>query len=145
MHARIISNDKATAVTGFTGAAPQVVTGNTLVVQYIYPGTLSATVYVKVQTNTLALSAKWQWSDNESDPLGWHDAKVANNASNVPILTGTGTAVADTVGIAAPDSVYGHRFTRLVLESSGAVGAGIGLDEGSISYNWQNAGMVPVN
>lgn len=132
----IKSNQQAGSVTGFTGAAPQNVDGASvsMVAKSIQVGSLSANVYAKATTNTLTLTAKWQVSDDAST---WVDAKPSNNAANVIVVTGTGSAVTDTICLAAPDGVYGKRYARVRVVSGTGVGAGAGTDEASVSYNWR--------
>lgn len=139
----IKSVQKAGAVTAFTGAAPQTIngTGISMVAEIVETGTMSANVYALATTNTLTVTAKWQVSD---DGVTYRDCKVPNSALNVALVTGTGGAVTDTVCIAAPDCVYGKKYARVQLVSGVGVGAGLGQDEGSVSYNWRrldHAGM----
>ena len=135
---RIKQNQQPLAVAGFTGAAPQTVTGNTvsMVAQNIWPGTLSATVYALATTNTLTLTAKWQVSNDGST---FRDAYPSNRPSNVAIATGTGGAVTDTIDVAAPDCVYAHLYSRVIVVSGVGVGGGLAVDEASIAYSWQVA------
>lgn len=131
-NARIKPNVLGVAVTGFTGAAPQTVAGTAVLVQGIETGSLSAKVYAKATTNTLTITPKWQVSDDGST---WRDAKPSNNAANVALVTGTGSAVTDTVQIAAPDSVYGSIYARLICVSGVGIGGGAGVDEASVYYH----------
>lgn len=124
----------AVAVTAFTGAAPQTVTGTTIAMDQVDKGTLSANVYALATTNTLTVTAKWQVSD---DAVTFRDAYGPNRATNVAIATGTGSAVTDTICITAPDAVYAKRYARLVCVSGTGSGGGLGVDEASISYNWR--------
>lgn len=127
----------ATGATGFTGAAPQTVAGATLATVGISLaiGSLSANVYVKATTNTLSLTAKWQVS---SDGSTWNDSLPSNGAANVILVTGTGSAVTNTVCLPAPDSVYGKRYARLIVISGTGVGGGAAVDEAKISYNYRS-------
>lgn len=124
---------KPTGVLGLTGAAPQTGTGLTQPMIDVEPATLSANVYAKATTSTLTLTAKWQVSD---DGATWIDAYGSNRAANVAIVTGTGSAVTDTIAVTAPEAVYGHRYSRLLVVSGVGVGGGAGVDEFSISYNF---------
>lgn len=137
IQARTKPNVLGVATTGFTGAAPQSVNGARILMAGIESNTLSAKVYALATTNTLTVTAKWQVSDDGST---WRDAKVANNAANVAIATGTGSAVTDTVQIAAPSSVYGSLYARLVCVSGVGVGGGAGVDEASVYYHYRVAG-----
>jgi hypothetical protein len=95
---------------------------------------MSADVYALATTNTLTITAKWQVSNDGST---WRDCKPSNGAVNVALVTGTGAAVTDTVCLAAPDCVYGKKYARVRLVSGVGVGGGLGVDEGSVSYNWR--------
>jgi hypothetical protein len=134
----IKQNQKTLAVTGFTGAAPQAVNGTSIsmVAERVAIGSMSANVYALATTDTLTATAKWQVS---TDATTWRDAKGPNNPANVAIVTGTGSAVTDTVCIAAPDCVYGKPYARCIVVSGVGVGAGAGVDEASVSYNWRLA------
>jgi hypothetical protein len=138
-NARIKNTQQALGVTGFTGAAPQTASGNTVLMVPIQPGTLSANVYAKATTNTLTITGKWQVSD---DGTTFRDAYIANRPANVTIVAGTGAAVSDNICVAAPDCVYSKRYARFVLTTGVGVGGGAGTDEGNISYNWMAAPLV---
>ena len=56
LNERIQPNQQPKAVTAFTGAAPQSVTGNTVVMNKVENGTLSAKVYALATTNTLTIT-----------------------------------------------------------------------------------------
>lgn len=127
----------ATGATGFTGAAPQAVNGTALshVGISLALSSLSANVYAKATTNTLTLTGKWQVSNDGST---WNDAYPANRPANVVIVTGTGSAIVDTIVVEAPNSVYGKRYSRFVVTSGVGVGGGAGVDEAKISYNYRS-------
>lgn len=133
---RIKQNQLGVIVTGFTGAAPQTVNATkvSMIGLNIEQGTLSATVYAKATVSTLTISAKWQVS---FDGITWRDAYGSNRAANVAIATGTGSAVTDTVNIAAPSGVYGCQYARVSVVSGVGVGAGAGSDECSVVYNYR--------
>ncbi len=132
----IKKTQKALAVTAFTGAAPQNVDGNTvsMIAEKVAIGSMSANVYALATTNTLTITAKWQVSDDNST---WRDCKLPNGALNVALVTGTGSAVTDTLCLAAPDCVYGKPYARVRLVSGTGSGGGLAVDEGSVSYNWR--------
>ncbi len=132
----IKSVQKAIAVAGFTGAAPQTVngTGISMVAERVAIGSMSANVYALATTNLLTITAKWQVSD---DGVTYRDCKPSNGATNVALVTGTGSAVTDTVCLAAPDCVYGKKYARVQLVSGVGSGGGAASDEGSVSYNWR--------
>lgn len=126
-----------TGVTAITGSAPQTVAGGTIVMGKPNftprPGTLCAEVYGKATTNTLTITAKWQVSDDNST---WRDAYGPGRPSNVAMVTGTGSAVTDTIRVAAPDSVYSANYARCILVSGTGSGGGAGVDEGSVVYHF---------
>ena len=131
--AKIRHTQKPVSLTVFDGAAPQTVTGNTVLMNDVMPGTMSANVYANAKTNLLTITAKWQVSDDNST---WVDVKLPNNAANVVVVTGTGASVPGTVCLVAPDAVYGKRYSRVVCVSG--VGVGDATDDAaSISYNWR--------
>lgn len=123
----------ATGVLGLTGAAPQTGAGGTLPSCNVEPGTLGAQVYAKATTNTLTITGKWQTSANGST---WRDCDVPNNAANVALVTGTGSAVTATKRVSAPAAALGQRYCRFVVVSGVGVGAGAGTDEYSIAYSY---------
>ncbi len=135
LNERIQPNQQPKATTAFTGAAPQSVTGNTVVMNKVENGTLSAKVVALATTNTLTVTVKWQASDDGATFVDC--ASSPQNAANVALVTGTGAAVTDTRIIPAPAGVYGKRYARCVAVSGTGVGAGLGQDEASISYNYR--------
>lgn len=136
VNSRIKQTVQALGVTAVTGSAPQTVTGNTVVMANVETGTLSANVYAKATVNNLTLTAKWQVSDDNST---FRDCKLPNNAANVVMVTGTGSAVTDTLCLEAPACVYGKRYARLIVVSGAASGSGLGSDEANVSYNYRVA------
>lgn len=124
---------RSTGVAGLTGAAPQTGAGNTLASCNVEPGTLGAHVYAKATTNTLTITGKWQTSANGST---WRDCALSNNAANVALVTGTGSAVTATKRVSAPAGALGQRYVRFVVVSGVGVGAGAGTDEYSIAYSY---------
>lgn len=125
-------------VTAITGAAPQTGAGPTFVPETSRPtpGTLYAEVYAKATTSTLTLTGKWQISHDNST---WIDVVPQNNAANVVLVTGTGSAVTATRAFDAPSAVYGSKYIRFVVVSGVGVGAGLGQDEFSITYGWMKS------
>lgn len=102
-------------------AAGTVNAGSTVDVMRVARNTLSALVTVDCETNTMTMTAKWQVS---SDNSTWVDIVGNNNAANVTLATGTGSADASvTKAIAAPDAVYGWRYARLAIANGVATGA----------------------
>jgi hypothetical protein len=122
-------NSTGVATTGFSGAAPQTVAGATIAVRDKI--NLSALIYAKATVNTLTLTAKWQVS---LDGSTWRDVYGPNRATNVVIVTGTGSAVTDTIVVQAPEAVYGYPSVRCIVVSGVGSGSGAGSDEASITY-----------
>lgn len=131
-----------------TGAAPQTINGAALAIMNpdgrsalaVMPGTLSAKVVLRVTTNLLTVSAKWQVS---SDSTTWIDcAGSPNNPANVVLATGNGVLATTTLMVPASDAVYGHQYARLVLTSGAAAGGGAGVDEASIGYDCRVSSAV---
>lgn len=129
---RPIVSAKYTGTTAITGAAATVVAGPTMIMGDVQPGTLMVLSYSQATTNNLTLTGKWQVSETGTTAGTWYDAPLGNNAANVTIVTGTGSAVASTRFIEAPDSVYGWKFARYSLVTGGATAAA--GDEYSMSY-----------
>lgn len=133
----IRNNQLATGTTAATGASGTTIAGPTLAMNEVTPGTASALVYAQATTSTLTLTPKWQVS---ADGSTWRDVKLPNNAANVVLVTGTGSAVASTVVVVAPDAVYGWFYARCSLLTGGTT-ASTG-DEYSISYNYLARGWA---
>ncbi len=121
---------QTTGVVGLTGAAPQTVTGKSLLMRQVQPGTLAAEVYGLAGTSGMIITGKWQVSNDNST---WRDAFPSNHAANVTYVSTAGTTTATTVE-SAPDAVYAKRWARYVLTTSVAVGGGAAVDEGSVAY-----------
>ena len=127
----------ATGTTAATGASGTTIAGPTLPMNDVHPGTLSALHYAQATTSTLTLTPKWQVS---ADGSTWRDVKLPNNAANVVLVTGTGSAVASTVVISAPDAVYAWSYARLSVLTGGTT-ASTG-DEYSTSYTYLKRGYA---
>lgn len=111
-------------------AAGTVAAGSAVFIGKIMHGSLSALVNVDAETNTLTMTAKWQVSNDNST---WVDIVAPNNAANVALATGTGSAdAAVTKAISAPDAAYGWQYARLAIVSGVATGAA--TDTYSMSY-----------
>lgn len=126
------------------GAAPQTINGGTVAMMHpqgntgsaVCDGSLSARVVMRLTTNTITVTGKWQVSANGSD---WYNATGPNNAANVVLATGTGTIATTTLVVSAHDACYGYLYSRYVLTSGVASGGGATVDEASISYNYRTA------
>lgn len=129
---RPIVSAKNTGVVAITGASGTVVAGPTMIMGDVQPGTLMVLAYAQATTNTLTLTGKWQVSETGTAAGTWYDAPISTNATNAVIVTGTGSAVASTRFVEAPDSVYGWKFARYSLVTGGTT-ASTG-DEHSMSY-----------
>jgi hypothetical protein len=134
-------NDLASGIRGISGAAPQQVSGNALDSGFLGAHSpLGARVYAKATTSGLVLTAKWQVQDD--DGVTWMDVVESNNPSPVALITGIGTAATIVKIVSAPICIAaGSRGARLIVVSSGASGAGGGVDECSVSYEYR----VPTN
>lgn len=121
------------------GAAPQVLSGASLLMAKIQPGTLSAHVTTDPETNTLAVFAKWQVSVDAST---WYDVVGApNSPANVAIATGTsGSDATVNAVVPAPDAVYAWPYARIQLYT----GTGVATtgDSGGAKYYYRENGLV---
>lgn len=129
-----------TAAVAVSGAAPQTVNGNKVIMNVVERQTLSARVTALVTTNLLTLTAKWQVSDDGTTFIDC--AAAPNNPANVAFATGTGAPVTTKINIPAPSGPYGMRYARLVVTSGAAAGGGAGVDEVTIGYNWTTPPLV---
>lgn len=112
---------------GTTTAGPAIDTS------LVKDGSLSATVVVEAETNTLTMAAVWQGYDETA--AAWVNLRESNNPAIVVLATGTGgdDAVV-TTNIAAPMSAYGFRRVRCSILSAAA--AGNTVDTYRIWYNY---------
>lgn len=129
---------KPTATLAITGAAPQTAIGNYISTGAVVsgrsvakPGTLSARLLINLTTTSLALTGKWQVSE---DATTWYDVKTANAAANVALATGSGSLATYRFAVSAPEAVLGWRYARYHITSSGGTGGGAGVDDVRISY-----------
>jgi len=104
---------------------------------------LSALVTVLAQTNTLTIAAKWQVSNDKST---WVDvANGSQNAAAVVLQTGTsGTDVAVSKAIPAPDAIYGWKYARIALVTGGTTGATADTYAMSYCYHQMTGAEAPV-
>lgn len=136
VHGRIKPVERSTGTTGLVGAAPQTGAGGAFNVADAEMSTLSARVYAKATTNTLTITGKWQ-ARNATTGSTWYDVYGPNNAANVTLVTGTGSAVSATRVIAAPRAVYSARQARFVVLTGTGVAADSPDDEFSVAYNYR--------
>jgi hypothetical protein len=122
-----------------TGSAPQTGAGAALQMPTVAEGTLSASISVTATVNTLTLTGKWQAS---SDGITYVDCFPSNNAAQVTIVTGSGSAVSSTRRVDAPSSVYGERYARYVVVSGAASALGADSETYSIAYNYRPVSII---
>mgnify|MGYP003509215797 FL=1 len=121
-----------------TGPAPQTNAGNTLAMNEVTVGSLSALVYMQAKVNTMTLEPQWQV---RADGSPWYNAKAPNNAAAVVAVTGTGSNVSTTISLSAPDAVYGWAYSRcsVVSRVADAVDSN---DQYNVSYNYLRRGYA---
>ncbi len=119
--------------TVLTGVVAGTLTGGpTLVMDKVLPCTLSATVTVDAETDTITLGAVWEVSNDAST---WKRCVPSNNAATVVLMTGTaGADTAVTRVVEANMAVYGYRYARISLEN--LVANGLIADTYAVSYNY---------
>ena len=125
-----VINGASTAIPA--GAAPKTLAGTTVITNQVQVGSLSALVVANARTNTLTLTGKWQVSDDNST---FQDFTPINNATNVALVTGTGSDVTATRAFEAPHGIFGWKYARFVLTSGVGVADGTN-DAGTISYRY---------
>jgi hypothetical protein len=144
-HRSPVQPDPLTATyTAISGAAGQTVTGLAIAIMNpqgntgsaVQQGTLSARCTIRLTTNTITVTGKWQVSQDGST---WYDVTGANNAANVVLATGTGSLVTTNIVVSAHDACYGFNKARYVLTSGVASGGGAGVDEAAISHSYRTA------
>ena len=135
LQARPKQNQKTTGVLALTGAAPQAANGTTLLTTNIAPGTLSVSVTALVTINLLTYTGKWQVASDAS--LTWIDCFPANNAVQVTLATGTGSAVTHTRRIDAPAAAYGALYARYVVTTGAQAASGAASEEVTLAYNYR--------
>jgi hypothetical protein len=127
----------AKAATGLTGAAPQVGTGNTVLMTGVMPGTLSAKMALSCKTSSITQTPSWQVS---SDNSTWINVKGINNPAGVATAAGTGTQVVTTIVLIGDVALSGWRYARAVTTTAAATGDGsTSGDAYTISYSWVQA------
>lgn len=121
------------------GATAGTVTpGNSLLLDVVEKGTLSARCVVDAETNGLTITAKWQISNDGST---WEDVLLPNSAAYVVLATGTsGSDAAVTANISAPDAVYGARYARIVIVNGAQTGTS--SDTYDVSYSFARDDLV---
>lgn len=114
------------------GAAPKSLYGDTINLNLVQPGTLTALVLASAKTSTTTITGKWQVSDDAST---FYDFTPMNNAANVTLTTGTGSAVAATKVFAAPDGISSWKYGRFAIVTGVSTADGTD-DGGTISYRY---------
>lgn len=131
-------NGMASSTGVLTSVAAGTATGMTAIHNsHVRPGTLSATMVLDAETDTLTLSAGWQVADAAGGT--WQTLAYApNNPAAVVLATGTGGAdAAVTAVIPCPESAAGHRFVRASVING--VAEGTVNDTYTVSYNYIQA------
>ena len=131
---RLVTAGQATTPTIDGVTAGNVAAGATLIMNKVKRNTLSSTVTVDAETDTITLTAVWQVSVDTST---WVDLYQPNSAAYVVQATGTGGAdAAVTRVIDAPGGVYGWRYARIVILVG--VATGTSADSSAVDYNYQH-------
>lgn len=133
---RVKNAQNAVALTALTGAAPQVGAGNSVLMQNVTPGTLSAKVTMAVKTSSLTMTPSWQVSDDGGST--WINVKTASNASQVATAGGTGSTVSTTIQLDGSTALSGHRLARCIVTTAVGVADGV-ADAYAVSYSWLQA------
>lgn len=132
--ARLTSNGHVASGNLDTNVAGTFEAANSLSMNRVVPGSLSAHCVVDIETTSLTMTLNWQVSLDNST---WLDiAHTPNNAAGV--VLGTGTAGADptiTKVLPAPDSVYSYPYCRCGITNAGATGAA--ADTYAIGYSYR--------
>ena len=124
---RLINNRLDTGTTVMTGIVAGTITpGETLRMNGVMKGTLSAEFAIVADTATIQISALWEVSDDGST---WVEL-------NPPWLLATGTVTIVTRAIDAPQAVNGYRYARASVRN--AVADGLIDDTYRISYDYQD-------
>lgn len=133
---RVKTNQQAVTTTTLTGAAPQVGAGNSVLMQNVTPGTLSAKIVMVVKTSSMTMTPSWQVSDDGGST--WINVKTASNASQVATAAGTGSNVTTTIQMDGSMALSGHRLVRAIVTTAAGTADGAN-DSYAISYNWLQA------
>jgi len=135
---RVKNLQNALASTVLTGAAPQVGAGNTVLMNNVMPGTLSAKIVMAVKTSSMTMTPSWQVSEDNST---WVNAKGFNNPAYVATAAGTGSTVTTTIQLMGDMALSGHRYVRAIVTTASGTADGV-ADAYSCSYSWiQNEGL----
>jgi hypothetical protein len=137
INARTLMRTNAVTAQALTGAPAQTGAGNSVLMNDVETGTLSAYVSCLVTVNNLTITAKWQTSANGST---WVDCLTGNSAALVTFATGTGSGVTTTKVIEAPTGVYGHLYSRCIVVTGAESALGAASEEYTISYNYRRPG-----
>lgn len=137
--ARLVTGALATGSLNINGATAGTVTaGPTMVMQNVASGTLSATVMMEAETNTITMTPQWQVSNDAST---WLNVFSFSNTAYTAYGTGTaGDDAALTRVLSAPDAVYGFRYARVGILNGVATGAS--ADAYSIAYNYASPALT---
>ena len=129
----------ATGTTVMTGIAKGTTTGGpALDMSLVKPPTLSATVTLKAETDTITLEAFWEVSNVAGG--GGSYMEIPSYANTAFTAWGTGTAGADTAVtkvLPAPECVYAFLYARCSVRNK--VADGLIADTYAIGYNFVQA------
>lgn len=124
---------KAALSGDFNGdAAGTTASGTAVTMRTVEPGTLSAYFDLSAFTNTMTISGYFEVSNDTST---WIRVYPLNNAANVVMTTGTGSAVLYDGVIGFPLECYGWKFARATVVNGVATGASAS-DTYAITYRW---------
>lgn len=119
--------------TGISGVAGTVYSGGVVSTASIRPGTLGAIVYALAGTTSMVITGTWQVSN---DNTTWYAAKAPENPTTPTVASTSGTTFI-LGSVSAPSSVMGFRWARYALTTSGATGAGAGVDEYIVGHHYR--------
>lgn len=112
-------------------AAGTAANGTAVALRNVEPGTLSAYFDVSATTNTATITGKFQVSNDNSTFI---DVAPMNNAANVALTTGTGSAVTGDKVLPVPQEVWGWKYFRGVCVLGGTTGAA--TETYAVTYRW---------
>lgn len=121
------------AATAFpAGTAPRLVNGAAIQTRLVEIGSLSALIALALTTNTITGAGRWQVSQ---DGTTWYNLAPSNNAANVVIATGTGSAATTTIAVEAPQGCYSWTYVRFQAYTGVASADGT-ADAATIGYRY---------
>jgi hypothetical protein len=112
--------------------------GTALAMELVHPGTILAECVGSITTASVVATYKLQVSMDNST---WIDLKLTNNAANVTIAGGGGSALDHAVALYVPKAVAAYKFLRCVATLSGAATAG--ADVTAVTFRYIQMGGIP--